>query len=346
MATPRFNHKSRSTRRNHGDPVTAPHGNLREGYLYGLAAYGWWGLVPLYFKLILAVPPLEILAHRIVWSLVFLAGLLTLLGSWRRLARCFTARSIFLKLCASAALIAVNWFVYITSVASARVQQSSLGYFLTPLVSVVLGMVFFGERLRRLQALALLLAAAAVLYLTIAGDEFPWIALTLAVSFGLYGLVRKALPVDGLVGLSVETILLLPLAGGYLIGLCTQDALELRRHGLGFGIVVALSGVVTAIPLMCFAQAARRLPLSTLGFLQYLSPSLQFVAAVLVFHEPFDVHKGVSFVCIWTALAFFTWDAIVAYRRQPYRAEANPVPRGDNSLDLPPRQGQPESCKP
>jgi chloramphenicol-sensitive protein RarD len=209
-------------------------------------------------------------------------------------------------------LIAVNWFFYIYSVDQRQVVQASLGYFITPLVSVGLGMIFFHERLRRLQAVALALALVGVVILTVAVGELPWIALILAGSFGLYGLLRKAAPVDGLVGLSVETSLLLPLATGFL--LWPEGAGIFGHHGWELDMLLVCSGVVTAVPLMCFAQAARRLPLSALGFLQYLSPSVQFLLAVLAFHEDFEAEKAISFGCIWAALALFSIDAVRAYR--------------------------------
>lgn len=284
----------------------------REGFLYGLVAYGWWGLVPLYFKSLEGIDPLEILAHRIVWSMVFLASLLSVAGRWGELKRCFTSPRVGGVLVATSVLIAINWFLYIYSVDREQVVQASLGYFMTPLVSVGLGMVFFQERLRKLQALALALAVTGVVILTVAVGELPWIALSLAASFGLYGLLRKALPVDGLVGLSAETLLLLPLALGFLLWRGAEGTFGDSSWHLD--VLLVCSGVVTAVPLMCFAQAARRLALSTLGFLQYLSPSLQFLIAVLAFHEPFETEKAVSFACIWAALAVFSVDAFRAYR--------------------------------
>jgi chloramphenicol-sensitive protein RarD len=287
---------------------------VREGFLYGLVAYGWWGLVPLYFKALEGVDAAEILAHRIVWSMVFLAALLSLAGRWGELKRCFTSPALLRVFLATSVLIAVNWFVYIYSVEERQLVQSSLGYFMTPLVSVGLGMLFFKERLRSLQAVALVLAVTGVLILTIAVGELPWIALILAVSFGLYGLLRKVVPVDGLVGLSVETLLLLPFAAGFLLWRAEEGAFG--RYSWSLDVLLFCSGVVTAVPLMCFAQAARRLPLSTLGFLQYLAPSLQFLLAVLLFHEDFAAEKAVSFGCIWGALVVFSIDTMREYRQR------------------------------
>jgi chloramphenicol-sensitive protein RarD len=290
-------------------------GALREGILYGLAAYGWWGLVPVYFKAVADLPPAEILAHRIVWSLVFLALLLTLGRRWGELARCFRDRRLLLTLAASTMLIAVNWFVYIHGVSSGQILQTSLGYFMLPLVSIVLGMLFYRERLRPLQWAAVALAAYGVVNLTLARAQWPWIALALAVSFGFYGLLRKRAPVDGLVGLSAEVFLLLPVAAGYLGYLALEGQSALGNYGAVMDVLVLLSGVVTAIPLLCFGQAARRLPLTTLGFLQYLSPTLALVLAVTVYHEPFRQEEGISFACIWAGLAIYSVDLALALRR-------------------------------
>jgi chloramphenicol-sensitive protein RarD len=290
-------------------------GTVRQGLLYGLAAYGWWGLVPLYFKLIADLPPAEVLAHRILWSLLFLGLLLRYSKRWHEVWRCFRSRRVLLALLGSTLLIAVNWYVYIYSVATRQVVQASLGYFVTPLVSVLLGMLWFKESLRRLQWAALALAVAGVVNLTAAQGQWPWIALLLAVSFGFYGLLRKRLAVDGLIGLSVEIVLLVPAAAGYLVYLGAAGRLTLGAAGVEIDCLLALSGVVTTVPLMCFAEAARRLPLSTLGFLQYVSPSLQLVLAVFLFHEPFTDVQLLSFGCIWAALAIYSLDMLFALRR-------------------------------
>jgi chloramphenicol-sensitive protein RarD len=287
----------------------------REGLLYGLAAYGLWGVVPLYFNGLFEqtgrrISADELLAQRIVWSVPFLMVLLTLSGRWPIFFACFRARSLLLTLLASTVLIGLNWYVFIYGITAEQVLQTSLGYFINPLVNVLLGMVFFRERLRVLQWVALALATIGVINNTIAAGELQWIALSLAVCFGTYGLLRKKAPVDGLVGLSVETLFLMPLAGAYLLWLGSEGALG--SYGAASDALLLCSGVVTALPLMCFGQAARRLRLSTLGFLQYLSPSLQFVGAVLVIQEPFTSAQLVGFVWIWTALAVFTVDSLLA----------------------------------
>jgi chloramphenicol-sensitive protein RarD len=290
--------------------------HARAGLLYGLAAYGLWGLVPLYFKAIVQVPPAETLAHRVVWSVVFLAGVLSLTGRWPDLVRCFRSRPLLLILLASTLLIGLNWFVFIYAVSQRQVLETSLGYFITPLVNVLLGMVFFGERLRPRQWLALTLAAGGVLILAVAAGQVPWIALTLAVSFGTYGLLRKMAPIDGLISLAVETLLLFPAAVGFLGFLAWDDAISWGAIDRTTDVLLPLSGVVTTVPLLCFGAAARRLRLSTLGFLQYLSPSLAFLLAVGPFGEPFTTEQMASFGCIWTALAIYSADSVLAYRRR------------------------------
>jgi chloramphenicol-sensitive protein RarD len=289
----------------------------REGLLYGLAAYGLWGVVPLYFNALVEqtgrrIGAVELLAQRVCWSLPFLVLLLTLTRRWPAFAGCFRTRRLLLTLVGSSVLIGLNWFVYIYGIASGQVLQTSLGYFINPLVNVLLGMVFFGERLRLLQWGAVALAAVGVIGLTASAGELPWIALSLALCFGTYGLLRKKAPVDGLVGLAVETSFLVPLAGGYLLFLGAEGALG--SYGWVSDALLLCSGVVTALPLMCFGQAARRLRLSTLGFLQYFSPTLQFLCAVVVIGEELRSAQLVGFVWIWAGLAVFTLDSVLARR--------------------------------
>ncbi|MCI0643002.1 MAG: EamA family transporter RarD [Gemmataceae bacterium] len=298
----------------------------REGLVYGLIAYGWWGLVPLYFRLLGDVAPTEILAHRIVWSMLFLVAALTRLRRWRAFAKCFRVPVLFRVLALTSVLIAVNWFVYIFAVDRGLVVHASLGYFITPLVSVALGMFFLEERLRPLQWLALVFALAGTSVLVLSEDQFPWIALSLACSFSLYGLFRKKIPVDGLVGLSVETLLLVPLAAAYLVFLGWHGESAFGAHSFAVDLLLLASGVVTAVPLLCFGQATQRLPLSTLGFLQYLSPSIQFLLAVTVLGEYLNTPRLVSFPLIWCGLAVFTLDSLRNYQRRVKSAAAVAIP--------------------
>lgn len=294
--------------------------SVRAGLLYGVGAYGFWGMMPLYFKAVgETVGPWEFLAHRIVWCFLLLCLVLTLFRRWTDFGRVVRSPRLVTALAASAVLVAVNWLIYIHGVSTRQIVQTSLGYFINPLFSVVLGLVFFRERLRSGQWLAVGFAAAGIVYMVLAAGEAPWIALGLALSFGLYGLMRKMTPVDGLIGLTVETLLLAPLAVSCLLWWASNDALSWGRQGAWGDTLVALSGVVTAIPLLCFGQAARRLPLSTLGFLQYLAPTAQFLLAVILYGELFERHKQIGFGFVWLALAVFTVDSLL---RRPAPAAA------------------------
>ncbi len=284
----------------------------REGVLYGLAAYGWWGLVPIYFRWLGEISPLDILAHRIFWSAVFLAIILTVTRRWDETLRCLKTRDILRPLIVSAILVAFNWLMYILAVYLQKIVQASLGYFILPLVNVALGMVIFGERMRTLQYIAVGIAGVGVIALAVAGGEVPWLAFALALSFSFYGMIRKKVPVDGLTGLAVETIVLLPVAILGLIALTIQRGDIEDAQLLG---KLSLSGVVTAIPLLCFGQAARRLPFSLLGFMQFISPSLQFMLAVTLFGE--QIRGGWwPYVLVWSALVIFCIDSYRWYRRR------------------------------
>jgi chloramphenicol-sensitive protein RarD len=292
------------------------------GLLYGLAAYAGLGLMPLYFKAAQAVWPMEMLAHRIVWCVLLLVVVLTLQQRWQGLLRCMRNRRLVSLLLISSVLVGTNWLVYIYGVSTGRVMQASLGYFINPLLSVLLGVVFFRERLRPCQVVAVGLAALGVVYHVCGLGQPPWIALAIAGSFGLYGLVRKVAPVDAVVGLTVETLLLLPAALGFLAWQAAEGGSTFGQHGLDLDVLVMLSGVVTAVPLLCFGAAARRLPLSTLGFVQYLAPSMQLGLAVWRYQEPFQGEHAITFGLIWAGLAVFSVEAIVAHRR----LEAVPTP--------------------
>ncbi len=280
------------------------------GVFYGLAAYFWWGLAPLYFKAVGHVPPDEILAHRILWSCLLLGLILWRRGELREVGAVARDRRLLTTLAASTVLIAVNWFVFIWAIANGRLLQASLGYFINPLVNVVLGVVILKERLRRPQAAALALAAVGVALMGLRVGGIPAVSLVLAVSFSLYGLLRKQAPVGGVVGLAVETGLLAPVALLYLVWLGGEGRLVFSRLDARTDLLLAAAGVITALPLVWFANAARRLRLSTVGILQYLSPSLQFLLAVAAFGEPFALGELASFGLIWAGLAIYTVDAV------------------------------------
>jgi chloramphenicol-sensitive protein RarD len=286
-----------------------PARRTRTGFVLGLSAYFVWGVLPLYFKALASVAPTEIVAHRILWSLFFLAPLVLL---WRRLpaigAALRTPR-LAMILAMTASLIAVNWLVYVYAVVRGHVLEASLGYYLNPLVNVLLGVLVLKERLSAVQKAAVLLAAAGVAILALRSGGAIWISLTLAFSFALYGFFRKVAPVDALEGLSIETIFLTPIALGWI--------LWLQQHGeSGFlrdrttDLLLVFGGALTALPLLLFTAAAKRLPYSTLGFLQYVAPSLQFLLAILVFHEPLTAARILCFAMIWISLAMFIGEGV------------------------------------
>lgn len=287
----------------------------RQGYLYGIVAYGWWGLVPIYFKAVATVPALEVLLHRAVWSAVVLVLLISLMGRWNDLRRAFSDWTLLVPLAISAFLIACNWFVYILCVEKSEIRQASLGYFITPLVSVLLGLFVLGEHLRRLQWVAVILATLGVLGRIWYFGKVPYFSLSLATTFSLYALLRKKIPVDGLLGLTVETFVLTPAALIWLTLLHQQDSLAFTQGSLPWAGLLVLSGVVTVVPLLCFGQAARRLPLSALGFLQYLSPSIQLLLAVSFYQEALAPFEWACFGVIWLALLIYSLDSYRSFRR-------------------------------
>ena len=291
------------------------HRERSQGLAYGLAAYGFWGFFPIYLKAVARVPVLELLSHRIVWSAILLLLLVWQQGRFGEVAAAFRQRRSLAVLGATTVLIAVIWLVYIFSVTHDRLLESSFGYYINPLVNVALGVVLLREKLAPLVRVAVAIAAAGVLWLGIHVGRPPWISLVLAFSFALYGLLRKVAPVGPLIGLTVETLLLAPAAAGFLIFASAKGQAAFLSGRPGLDVLLVLGGPVTAIPLLWFAAAARRLPLSTIGFLQYISPTLQFLLAVLVYGEPFDRAKAVAFACIWAALALFAYHSV--RRRAP-----------------------------
>jgi chloramphenicol-sensitive protein RarD len=286
---------------------------LRTGLILGVGAYVSWGLLPLYLKLLHAVPSLQVLSHRVVWSLLLLAVVVVALRRVRAIRAAARGRTLGL-LCASSALIAVNWLVYIWAVQHAHVLEASLGYFINPLVNVALGVVVLGERVSRVQWVAVAIAAAGVVVLAINGGGQLWISIALALSFGFYGLVRKVAAIDALGGLTVETLLLGPVALGVIwwAGAHGQGA---WGHDARLDTLLVLAGAVTAAPLLMFAAAARRLRYATMGLLQYLAPTLQFLQAVLLFGEPLRPVHFVTFALIWTGCALYAFDSVRAARR-------------------------------
>jgi chloramphenicol-sensitive protein RarD len=289
--------------------MTTDPARTRAGLLLGLGAYLLWGVLPLYFKAIANVLPSEIVAHRILWSLLFLAVLVAMWKRWPALRAAVATPKVAMTLAVTAMLIAINWLVYIWAVLNGHVLEGSLGYYLNPLVNVLLGVVLLKERLSGAQAFAVGLAAVGVAVLAFNAVAGLWISLTLATTFATYGFLRKIAPVESIEGLSVETAFLAPVALGWVLWL-NQDGqggfgVELRTD-----ILLILAGAATATPLLLFTAAAKRLPYSTLGFLQYIAPSIQFLLAVLVFGEPLTTAHIICFCAIWTALVIFAFEGV------------------------------------
>jgi chloramphenicol-sensitive protein RarD len=282
--------------------------DARRGLVYAFAAYGAWGIFPLYFKAMRGVDAPEILAHRVAWSAVFLAGLVTLQRRWLEFVRAYGSLQSIGTYALSTALVTTNWLVYIWAVVTGHVLDASLGYFMNPLVNVLLGAMFLRETLRPRQMMAVALAALGVLLLVLRVGHFPWLALTLAFSFGSYGLVRKRAGIDPVVGLLVETSLIAPLALGLITWRAWQGTGGLGRDPSTTALCL-LAGVITAVPLIWFAHGVRNLRLATMGLVQFVTPTLQFLFAVLLFHEPFTTSHAIAFGCIWGSLVVYTADA-------------------------------------
>ena len=283
---------------------------MNPGLLYAALAFGTWGLFPLYFQFIAQVPPLEVVLHRSVWSLGFVLLILAWQGRWSWLAENLRQPRRVALFAFSALLLACNWMVYVLAVQTGHVVEASLGYFINPLVNVLLGVVVLRERLRLLPWLAVGLAACGVLWLTWQGGRLPWIALALACSFGLYGLLRKMAPLGALEGLALENILLAPVVVPALLWWTfTREGVLVTGPASQIGWLL-LAGPLTALPLLCFAAGARRLKLATLGLVQYLSPSLQLLLGVWLFHEPFGQARLIGFLFIWAGLALVSADAL------------------------------------
>jgi chloramphenicol-sensitive protein RarD len=280
------------------------------GVLCGAGAFVLWGIFPIYFKAVAAVPAPQVLAHRIVWSMVFVGGLITIRRRWPAVAAALANRRLLATLVLSASVVSVNWVVYIWAVGEGRILGASLGYFINPLVSVVLGVVVLGERLRTIQWAAVGLAVVAVGWQIVGFGTVPWVALTLAVSFGFYGLIRKVARVDAFTGMFVETLVLSPLAVGYLVFVAVVGGGAFGHLGLQMDALLVAAGVITPLPLILFVAGAQRIRLSTVGLLQYIAPTGQFLLAVFVYDEPFTRDSLVTFALIWLALALYTVDTL------------------------------------
>ncbi|MCT9089215.1 EamA family transporter RarD [Streptomyces sp. ASQP_92] len=285
-------------------------GQQRTGLLYGIGAYGMWGLVPLFWPLLKPADAIEILAHRMVWSLGLVAIVLLVMGRWAWIGALVRQPRRLGLIALAAVVITVNWGVYIWSVNSGHVVEASLGYFINPLVTIAMGVLILKERLRRAQWIAVGIGAASVTVLTVGYGQPPWISLTLAFSFATYGLVKKKVNLGGLESLAAETAVQFLPALAYLLWLGGQGRATFGNEGAGHAALLAATGVVTAIPLICFGGAAIRVPLSTLGLLQYLAPVFQFLLGIVYFHEEMPPERWAGFALVWLALTILTWDAL------------------------------------
>jgi chloramphenicol-sensitive protein RarD len=292
---------------------------MKNGILSAIGAYTLWGLLPLYWKSIQAVPALEVLCHRTVWSLLFIVLLLAWKKRWQWLQQVRKSPLTIVTFLATAFLLGVNWFIYIWAVNAGHIVDASLGYFINPLISVFLGMLFLGERMRRWQWVAIGVAASGVIFLTAGYRAFPWIALTLAITFGFYGLLRKTASLEATEGLALETAVLSIPAIGYLTYLELVGTASFGHAGTATSALLAFTGIVTAIPLLLFNYAARRITLATVGILQYIAPTLQFLLGVLVYGEEFAETRVIGFSVIWIALLIYSLEGFVEGRRRTAR---------------------------
>jgi chloramphenicol-sensitive protein RarD len=289
---------------------------MNRGVFYGAAAYLMWGFFPIYFKALQMVPSLQIMMHRVLWSFMFVMLLILLRKEWPRFKESLSKSRILLTYTLTAVLLAANWLIYIYGVNSGQVVETSLGYFINPLLSVALGVIILRERLRPLQWIPIGLASSGVIYLTLQYGSPPWIALALAFSFGMYGLIKKIAPLGSLHGLSLETgILFLP-AVLYLLFADSQGYGAFGHLGWNVTILLALVGVITALPLLLFGMAARSIPLSLLGILQYIAPTVQFLLGIFLFQEPFSITLLIGYAIIWLALIIFTIEGALERRKR------------------------------
>lgn len=287
----------------------------RQGILLAIGAYTMWGIAPIYFKTISEVSPLEILSHRVVWSFVLLAVLLHMGRRWRGVRDVIKSKTKMTYLLSTSVLVGANWLIFIWAVNANHMLDASLGYYINPLINVLLGMLFLGERLRKLQWFAVTLAACGVLVQLIAFGSVPVVAIALAFSFGFYGLLRKKVSLEAQTGLFIETLIMLPVAVLYLLWIADSPTSSLLENSITLNLLLISAGIVTTLPLLCFTGAATRLKLSTLGFFQYIGPSLMFLLAVLVYGEAFTSDKAITFAFIWGALLVFSFDGLKTNRQ-------------------------------
>jgi chloramphenicol-sensitive protein RarD len=285
------------------------------GIMCAIAAYTMWGIAPIYFKQLTVLPAAEILMHRIIWSVLVLVGLIVALNQWTKVMAAFRNKKVMQVLLVAGILLGANWLLFIWAVNNDHILDASLGYYINPLINVFLGRLFLGERLRTFQRVAVVLAIVGVAILIFSYGHVPWIALVLAGSFSIYGILRKQVAVDSLPGLFIETLMLSPLALGYWL-LFGSEYSNLFNNDASLNMLILAAGIVTTAPLLCFTAAARRIMYSTLGFLQYIGPTLMFVLAVYLYDEPLDEARLITFGFVWLALAVFSVDSLIAYKKQ------------------------------
>ncbi|MFQ3202469.1 EamA family transporter RarD [Pseudoalteromonas sp. SD03] len=288
----------------------------RKGAIFACLAFFMWGLAPIYFKMIQHVSAFEILMHRVIWSVMFLILVVSVLNYWDKIRRILIQPKLILMLVVTSTLLGFNWGLFIWAINNNHMLDASLGYYINPLLNVLLGMVFLNERLRKLQGAAVALAFTGVLLQLISFGSFPVVAFSLATSFALYGLLRKKLQVDALPGILIEALILLPVALTYWWLMVPTETSNLPANDWLTNALLVSAGIVTTLPLLCFTGAAKRLQYTTLGFFQYIGPSLMFILAVLFYGEVFDAERVITFACIWSALAIFSWDSYHQSRKR------------------------------
>ena len=288
----------------------------RKGAIFACLAFFMWGLAPIYFKMIQHVSAFEILMHRVIWSVMFLILVVSVLNYWDKIKRILIQPKLILMLVVTSTLLGFNWGLFIWAINNNHMLDASLGYYINPLLNVLLGMVFLNERLRKLQGAAVALAFTGVLLQLISFGSFPIVAFSLATSFALYGLLRKKLQVDALPGILIEASILLPVALTYWWLMVPTETSNLPANDWLTNALLVSAGIVTTLPLLCFTGAAKRLQYTTLGFFQYIGPSLMFILAVVFYGEVFDAERVITFACIWSALAIFSWDSYHQSRKR------------------------------
>jgi len=287
----------------------------RQGVFFALAAYSFWGFAPIYFKSVQQVPAFEILAHRIIWAFILVFILIVGLKRLNRLKPIIRSPKMMFRLTVATCLLGGNWFLFIWAVNANHMLDARLGYYINPLLNVAIGMAFFQEKMRRLQLFAIGLAIVGVGIQVVTFGSVPWVALALASSFAIYGAIRKRLPVDSISGLWLETTLLVPVMLGYLLFFADSPSADMTANSWQLNVLLMAAGLVTTIPLLCFTAAAQRIRYATLGFFQYIAPSLMFILAVNLYDEPLAESKLITFVIIWSALALYTFDSVIQRQR-------------------------------